>query len=61
MFGSNCWFLTCIQISQDADKVVWYSHLWKNFAQFVVIYTVKGFGIVNKVEVDDFGILLLFR
>ena len=54
MSGSNCCFLTCIQISQEADKVVWYSHLLKNFAQFVVIYTVKGFGIVNKAKVDVF-------
>ena len=37
-----------------ADKVVWYSHLFKNFPQFVVIHTVKGFGVVNKVEVDVF-------
>ena len=47
-------FLTCRQISQEAGKVVWYSHLLKNFPQFVVIYTVKGFGIVNKAEVDVF-------
>ena len=52
--GSNCCFLTCIQVSQEAGKVVWYSHLLKNFPQFVVIYTVKGFGIINKVEVDVF-------
>ena len=45
-----CCFLTCIQISQ----VVWYSHLFKNFPQFVVIHTVKGFGIVNKAKVDVF-------
>ena len=45
---SNCCFLTCIQISQQAGQVVWYSHLFKNFPQFVVIHTVKGFGIVNK-------------
>ena len=50
--GSNCCFLTCIQISQEAGKVVWYSHPFKNFPQFVVIYTVKGFGIINKAEVD---------
>ena len=47
-------FLTCIQISQKADQVVWYSHLFQNFAQFVVIHRVKGFGIVNKTEVDVF-------
>ena len=44
--------MTCIQISQEAGKVVWYSHLFKNFPHFVVIHTVKGFGIVNKAEVD---------
>ena len=54
MSSSNCCFLTCIQISQEADKVVCYSHLFKNFPQFVVIHTVKGFGIVNKAEVDVF-------
>ena len=50
--GSSCCFLTCIRISQEAGKVVWYSHLLKNFPQFVVIHIVKGFGIVNKAEVD---------
>ena len=54
MSGSNCCFLTWIQISQEAGKVVWYSHLFKNFPQFVVIHTVKGFGVVNKAEVDIF-------
>ena len=54
MSGSNCCFLTCIQTSQEAGKVVWYSHLLKNFPQFIVIHTVKGFGIVNKAEVDVF-------
>ena len=53
MSDSNCCFLTCIQVSQEAGKVVWYSHLFKNFPQFVVIHTVKGFGIVNE-EVDVF-------
>ena len=48
----NGCFLTCIQNSQEAGQVVWYSHLFKNFPQFVVIYTVKGFGIVNKEEVE---------
>ena len=42
--------LTCIQISQEAGKVVWYSHLFKNFPQFVVIHTVQGFGLVNRAE-----------
>ena len=52
MSSSNCCFLTCIQISQEAGKVVWYSHRFKNFPQFVVIHTVKGFRLVNKAEVD---------
>ena len=43
-----------MQISQEAGKVVWYSHLLKNFPQFVVIHTVKGFVVVNKAEVDVF-------
>ena len=51
MSSSNCCFLTCIQISQNAGQVVWYSHLFRNFPQFVVIHTVKGFGIVNKADV----------
>ena len=50
MSSSNCWFLTCMQISQEAVKVVWCSHLFKNFPQFVVIHTVKGFGVINKAE-----------
>ena len=54
MSSSNCCFLTCIQISQEAGKVVWYSHLFKNFSQFVVIHRVKGFSIVNEAEVDIF-------
>ena len=54
MSSSNRCFLTCIQIAQEAGQVVWYSHLLKNFPQFVVIHTVKGFGIVNKAEVDVF-------
>ena len=53
MSSSNCCFLTCIQISQEAGQVVWYSHLL-NFPQFVVIHTVKGFGVVNKTKVDNF-------
>ena len=55
MSSSNCCFLTCIQISQEGfGQVAWYSHLFQNFAQFIVIHTVKGFGIVNKAEVDIF-------
>ena len=52
MSSSNCCFLICIQISQEAGQVVWYSHLFKNFPQFIVIYSVKGFGIINKTKVD---------
>jgi len=54
MSSSNCCFLTCIQISQEVGQVVWYFHLFKNSPQFVMIHTVKGFGIVNKAEVDVF-------
>ena len=54
MFGSNCCFLICIQFSQEAGQMVWYSHLLKSFPQFVVIHTVKGFGIVKKAEIDVF-------
>ena len=54
MSSSNSCFLTCIRISQEAGQVVWYSYLLKNFSQFIVIHTVKGFGIVNKAEVDVF-------
>ena len=54
MSSSNCCFLTCIQISQEAGQVVWCSHLLKNFPQFIVIHTLKGFGIVNKAEIDVF-------
>ena len=54
MSSCNCCFLTCLQVSQKAGKVVWYSHLFKNFPQFVVIHTVKGFSVVSKAEVDVF-------
>ena len=54
MSSSNCCFLTCVQISQEAGQVVWYSHLLKNFPQFVVIHTVKGFGTVDKAEINVF-------
>ena len=54
MSGFNCCFLTCIQVSQEAGQVVWYSHCSQNFPQFVVIHIVKGFGVVNKAEVDVF-------
>ena len=54
MSSSKCYFLTCIQVSQEAGQVFWYAHLLKNFPQFIVIHTVKGFGIVNKAEIDVF-------
>ena len=53
MTGSNCCFLTCIQISQEAVKVVWYSLLLRIF-QFIVIPTVEGFSVVDEAEVDVF-------
>ena len=52
MSGSNYWILTWIQVSQEVGQVVWYSHLLKNFPQFIVIHTVKGFSVVNETEVD---------
>ena len=52
MSSSNCCFLTCIQVYQEAGQVIWYSHLFKNFPQFIVIHTVKGFGVVNKADVS---------
>ena len=54
MSGSNCCFLTCIQVSQKTGKVVWYFYLFKNFPQFVVIHTVKGFSVVSETELDFF-------
>jgi len=51
---SNYSFLTCKQISQEAGQVVWYSHLFKNFPQFVVVHKINSFGIVIKAEVDFF-------
>ena len=52
--GSNCCFLTYIKVFQETGKVVWYAHLFKNFTQFVVIHTVKGFSVVSEAEVDIF-------
>ena len=43
-----------MQVSQEAGKVVWYSHLFKNFPQFVMMYIVKGFSVVNETEIDVF-------
>ena len=54
MSSSNCCFLTCTQVSQKTSHVVWYSHLFQNFPQFIVIHTFKGFAIVDKAEVDGF-------
>ena len=54
MSSSNCCFLTCIQISQEAGQVVWYSHLFQNFPQCIVTHIVKGFAIVNKAVEDVF-------
>jgi len=54
MSNSNCCCLTYIQISQEAGQVIWYSHVFQNFPQFIVIHTVKDFGIDNKAEVDVF-------
>ena len=60
MSSSNCCFLTCIQIFQEAGQVVWCSHLFKNVPQFAVIHTVEGFGIINKAEIDVFLELSFF-
>ena len=60
MSSSNCGFLTCIQVSQEAGKVVRYSNLFKNCPQFVVIHTLKSFSIVNEEEVGVFLEFLCF-
>ena len=54
MSTSNCCFLTCIQVSEEAGQVIWYSQLFQNFPQFIVIHTVRGFSIVSKAEIDVF-------
>ena len=54
MSSSNCCFLTCIRVSQEAGQVVWYSHLFQHFPQFIVIHTVESFGVVDKAEIDVF-------
>ena len=54
MSSFNCCFPTFIWVSQEAGQVIWYSHLFQNFPQLIVIHTVKGFGIVNKAEIDVF-------
>ena len=58
MFGSNCCFLTCIQMSQEAGNVVWYFHLFKNLPLFVATHTVKGFSVVNSLLGNIFIISL---
>ena len=60
MSSSNCCFLSRIQVSQEADNVVWYSHLFKNIPQFVVMHIIKGFSIVNEAEEDFFFNSLAF-
>ena len=52
--GTNCCFLTNIQVSQETSKMVWYSHLFKSFPRFIMIHIVKGFGVVDETEVDVF-------
>ena len=52
MSSSNCCFLTYLRISQEASQVVWYSHLFKNFSQFVVVHILKVFSIVSRAEID---------
>ena len=54
MSSCTCCFLTFIQVSQEIGKVVWYFHFFKDFPQFVVIHTVKGFWVFSEAEVDVF-------
>ena len=54
MSSSDGCFLSRIQVSQEAGQVVWYSHLFQNVPQFIVIHTVKGFSIVDKAEIEVF-------
>ena len=62
MYSSKCCFLTCIWVSQESGQVVWYSHLFQNFPQFIVLHTLKGFHIANKADIDVFyGTLVLFQ
>ena len=56
----NGCFLTCIQVSQEESQVVSYLQIFQNFPQFILICTVKGFGLVNKTEIDDFYGTLAF-
>ena len=54
MSGYNCCFSACIQISKEAGKVVWYSHLFKKFSTVCYDLTVKDFSKDNEAEVDAF-------
>ena len=54
MSSPNRSFLSCIQVSQEAGKVLWNSHLFQNFPQFVAIHIAKGFSTDSEAEVDDF-------
>ena len=54
MSGSNYCFLTCMQVLQETSYMVWYSYLFQNFPQFIVIHRVKGFSVVNEAELDVF-------
>ena len=54
MSGTNCCFLFCLQVSQEAGNFVSYSHLFKNIPHFAVIHTVKGFSVVSEAEIDVF-------
>ena len=58
--GSNCCFFTCIQVSQETGKMVWYSHLFKSFTQFAMVHTVRSFSIVNETELDVFLMFFCF-
>ena len=60
MSSSNCCFWTCIQVYQETGKVVWHSHFFKNCPQCFVIYTVKGFSLVNEAEVFFFFLFFCF-
>ena len=55
MSSSNCCFLTCIQLSQEAGQVVWYSHLFQNSPQFIVIHTVFGYILFFSSLIALFG------
>ena len=54
LYSSNCCSLTCTHVSWESGRVVVYSHLFKNFPQFVVIHTIQDFSIVNETQVDVF-------